>query len=635
VDLRDLRCFQAVAQTLNLSRAAREARMAQPALSRRMLALERELGVTLLTRHPKGVALTSPGAAFAQGSRQLLDDLAAALDRAEATAAGRRGRVVLGAVRAAIARGFPTTVQDSLRADNPDVKVSVEDIEPPDIWEAVTDGRADLGVCIGVPPTGGLLAESLWVEHLDRAIVPREHPLATRGSVTLADLAPLPLVISRSTLAPGPGGRVEDALRAAGLRSQPIELDGDLRATHLAVAAGRGWTLMTRARAQAPPEGTAVLTVTGIAIALPVMAVWRRGDRRPVVQTVLGRMRDVARGYPESQVAASPPPAPAAAAGGRSRRPRGTVPANLELRHLRALLTVATALTIGRAAARLGITQPALSRQLRDLEHAAGVVLLERSARGVALTPAGVSLAGDTPGLLAAAERLLREATRAQRGIEGRCVIGAVATAASIDLLARVTGRCATLHPNVQIVVEEMPTPAQRAALARADIDLGVAHAFHTRERASVDAIVVTHLQKDRLAAALLARDHPLSGRRSLKARELADVPFLFMHREFQPSFYDRVYGAFKTLRLRPRVDATYDGLQAVWALAAQGKGWALGFHSQLKRPPMGTVAIPIQGLKLPFGLDLLSRRGEPSATVRAVAALFKEAAKTTHPRAR
>jgi len=91
MDIRDLRCFGAVAETLSMSRAAREARVAQPALSRRIRALESELGVALLSRHPKGVRLTPAGAAFADGSRQLLRDLAGALDRADTTAAGQRG----------------------------------------------------------------------------------------------------------------------------------------------------------------------------------------------------------------------------------------------------------------------------------------------------------------------------------------------------------------------------------------------------------------------------------------------------------------------------------------------------------------------------------------------------------------
>lgn len=624
VDLRDLRYFVAVAETRNLSRAARDVRVAQPAFSRQIRSLERELGIVLLTRHAKGVTLTPAGASFAQEGRQLLQDVAASLDRADATAEGRRGRVVLGAMRAAIARGFPTAVQESLSQDHPDVTVAVQDFEPPDTWDAVADGRADAAICMENPVLPGLMSETLWVETLDRAIVPRDHPLAGRLMVSLPELGVLPFVFARATIDSVMSARAEEALRKAGLRSPPLPVEGDLRAAHLAVAAGRGWTLMSRSRAEGPPEGTVVVRVEGLAITARMMVVWRRGERRPVVQTVLQRVLDVARSYSETQERA-PSALPRPSRPSRPRRPPGTIPPHVELRHLRALVTVATAHTIGRAAARLGLTQPALSRQLSELENALGITLLERSARGVALTQAGTSLADDSATLLAAAEHLVREATRAKRGVEGRCVIGVVATAASSELLARMTKRCAVRHPAIQVLVEEMATPAQPAALANADIDLGLAHAFPTTGRRRAGPIIATRVHADRLDTALLALDHPLAHRRRIDARLLADIPFLFMERAFHPGFYDRLYQALKALGLEPRVDATFDGLQTVWALAAQGKGWAVGFHSHLTRPPLGTVAVRITGLNLPFGLDLLSRRGESSPTVLAVTAVFRE----------
>ncbi len=626
MDIRDLRCFGAVAETLSMSRAAREARVAQPALSRRIRALESELGVALLSRHPKGVRLTPAGAAFADGSRQLLRDLAGALDRADTTAAGQRGRVVVAATRPAVARGFPTEVQESLRDDHPEVTVVVQDWEPPGVWDAVADGRADAAVCMENPSLPGLVAEPLWGETLDRAIVPRDHPLAARSTVSLRELASLPLVVSRTTVDPDAIAPVAGTLQRAGLQSPVLMLPGDLRGAHLAVAAGRGWTLVSRSRAQSPPQGTAVLIVKGIAVAVGMKVVWREGERRPVVRTVLQRMLEVARSYPETQVraaAALPPPPPRP---GRARRLSGTVPPGVELRHLRALVTVAAARTIGQAAARLGIRQPTLSRQLSELEHTLGVTLLERSPRGAALTAAGASLAGDTPDLLAAAQRLVREATRAKRGIEGLCVIGTVATGASSALLLRVTERCGARHPEIEMLIKEMATPEQRAALVHADIDLGLAHAFPTTGRARAGAIVATRVQADRLDTALLPSSHPLAARRRLDARKLAEVPFLFMDRSFHPGFYARLHAVFARLGLRPRVEATYDGLSTVWTLVAQGKGWTVGFHSHLARPPAGTVAVPIAGFSLLFGLELLSRRGESSPPVLAVAKVFREA---------
>jgi hypothetical protein len=65
-----------------------------------------------------------------------------------------------------------------------------------------------------------------------------------------------------------------------------------------------------------------------------------------------------------------------------------------------------------------------------------------------------------------------------------------------------------------------------------------------------------------------------------------------------------------------------------VWPLAGQGKGWCLGFLSQRERPPLGTVGVPIAGLDLPWGIDILSREHEPNPSVRVVMDSLKVAAK-------
>jgi len=629
MELKAIRGFDAVARTQSLSRAARQVHLAQPALSRRIHALEREVGVTLLTRHAKGVALTPAGAVFAGAGRQLLHDVAAAMDRAEATAAGHRGRLVVAATRAAVARGLPVEVQESLRRDYPELTVAVQDFEQPTACEAVAAGRADLAVCSESPLLPGLVAEPLWAEMLDRVIVSRDHPLAGRASVSLKDLAAFPFVFAQGSAAYQAGERVGTSLREAGLRSSIIAVEGDVRTAHIAVATQRGWTLITHARANAPPEGTVVLTLDGLTVAVEMTAVWRRDDGRALTQTLLQRMRDVACSYPDARVRA-----PARFSGAGSRpfprafrvpRPPGTVPADLQLRHLRALSSVTTTPSISRAARRLGMSQPALSRQLRALEHAVGLTLFERSARGVTLTPAGVSLAGDAATLLEAADRLGREVDRVKRSLDGKCMIGSVATAAASALLSRVTERCAALYPKLQVVVNEVQTAEQGPALLSATIDLGLAHTLPTTTPTLDEHLVATHLFEDPLECALVARDHPLAGASTIEAPQLVDVPFLFMDRTHQPEFYDRVFGALAALGLQPRCDATYDSRQTAWTLAAQGKGWTLGFRSHRDRSPAGTLAVRIAGFSLPFGIDLLSRRGESAPTVIAVASLFVE----------
>jgi len=622
MELNAIRSFDAVAQTQSLSQAARQVHLAQPALSRRVHALERELGVSLLTRHAKGVSLTPAGAVFAGAGRQLLQEIAAALDNAEATAAGRRGRAVIAATRAAVARGLPVELQDAMRREHGELTVSVEDFEQPTASEAVADRRADLAICSDSALPPGLTSEPLWAERIDRVIVAASHPLASRASVTLQDLAKFSFVFAPGSAGQETGTDVAAALQQAGLKSRVIAIEGDVRAVHVAVATQHAWTLVTRSRAQAPPAGTVVLTLDGLPAAVEMIVVWRRDDRRALTQTVLRCLRDLAGHYPESRVRAPPPPAPVARARGfRAPRPPGTVPSDLRLRHLRALVSVATTPSISRAARELGISQPALSRQLRAFEHAVGLALFERSARGVTPTPAGVALTAQAPALLAAAERIARQVDRVKRSLAGRCLIATVATAAASELVASVTARCAELYPDLQLVVQEMPSAEQGAALVHAAIDLGLAHTMSTTTMP--ERIVATRLFDDRLERALLPEKHPLAGEHAIEARQLADTPFLFMERSYQPEFYDRVFGALAALGLQPRVEATYNALSTAATLVMKGKGWTLGFDSQRERPPVGTRAVRITGFSLPFGIDLLARRGESAPTVVAVEALF------------
>ncbi|MGA9836705.1 MAG: LysR family transcriptional regulator, partial [Gemmatimonadaceae bacterium] len=381
MQLRHLRYFVAVTETQNLSRAAAKLHVAQPAMSRQINDLERTLHVPLFVRHPKGVALTTAGEALAQAAPQILADLAAAIDRAEAIAAGRRGLVVLGSMRAFVARGFPATVQEELRREHPEITLVLQDLDPPDLIEHLHDGSVDLALTLDDPFDSTLAVASLWEDALDRALVPAGHQLAKRRSVMVSDLGDLPLVVARRGSS---AQRLEDALetlRANGLRSPVVVVDAGLQAAHMAVAAGRGWTMITGVRARALPEGTAAVPVKGIGLRVGAAVAWRRAEHRPVVRTVLEKVLEVARREPAHRVAAETVNLPRAT-GSRRRRQPGTVPQSLELRHLRALVAVAATQTIGRAAEQLGVTQPSVSRQLKELEHDVGVPLLERSARG-------------------------------------------------------------------------------------------------------------------------------------------------------------------------------------------------------------------------------------------------------------
>jgi DNA-binding transcriptional LysR family regulator len=146
----------------------------------------------------------------------------------------------------------------------------------------------------------------------------------------------------------------------------------------------------------------------------------------------------------------------------------------MKLRHLRYLVAVADAGTIGRAAEQLHVAQPALSRQLRDLAAELEVPLLAAGARRATLTPAGrvgVSIARD---VIRDAARAVHRARLSQHGLAGACVLAAGPLAVRSGCLARLVARVKAKYPGIELSVIEAGAHAQWDALARAEADIGL-----------------------------------------------------------------------------------------------------------------------------------------------------------------
>jgi DNA-binding transcriptional LysR family regulator len=195
MDLRLLRYFQAVAEELSFSRAARRLHVAQPALSRAVKELEQQLGVVLLDRNRRSVALTPAGRVLLDETGLLLERLEAAIRRVQRTAVGEEGELRLGYI------GPPTQhflgrVLAEFHRRHPRVSVALEERTPERVCEMVARGRLSVGLtrpvlsgrALGLS-TALLRREPLW------AVLPSGHPLAARAAVDWADLAEEGLVI--------------------------------------------------------------------------------------------------------------------------------------------------------------------------------------------------------------------------------------------------------------------------------------------------------------------------------------------------------------------------------------------------------------------------------------------------------
>ncbi|MDA2893218.1 LysR substrate-binding domain-containing protein [Mycolicibacterium sp. BiH015] len=187
MELRHLRYFRAVAEELHFGRAAERLHMAQPPLSQQIRALERELGVTLLTRSTRTVGLTDAGRAYLGRAIDILDAVDAAAEQARRIERGTEGRLAIGCVGSATYSLLPSFVR-ALRRTLPDVDVNVhgEMLAPAQI-DALRSGAIDIGLLR--PP---VLDPDIVVETLRRdpllVALPSDHPLRDREVLDIVDL---------------------------------------------------------------------------------------------------------------------------------------------------------------------------------------------------------------------------------------------------------------------------------------------------------------------------------------------------------------------------------------------------------------------------------------------------------------
>jgi DNA-binding transcriptional LysR family regulator len=195
MDLRHLRYFQAIAEELNFSRAARRLNVVQPALSRALKELETELNVVLLARTRRVVSLTPAGKALLDDTSLLFERLQQTISRVRRAAAGQFGELRLGYI------GPPTQtflgrLLEEYRKRCPEVTVHLEERTPERVWEMVAKGRLDMGITRPVLAHAALQLAMLPLrdERLCAA-VPSNHPWAKKRSLSWRSLAAQPLIL--------------------------------------------------------------------------------------------------------------------------------------------------------------------------------------------------------------------------------------------------------------------------------------------------------------------------------------------------------------------------------------------------------------------------------------------------------
>lgn len=185
--LTQFRYFRALAETGHFGRAAQRLHMSQPPLSRQIAALERDLGIRLFERTPKGVTLTAAGAQFLADSRDVLQLVDQASRNATATARGEAGQLTMGFTMSAAYSVVPSLTRRYQRAF-PNVMLRVREMMPNVMASELRDGGIDFAISFADTSPSPFERRLLLSEPL-HVVLPEQHPLARARKLKLEDLA--------------------------------------------------------------------------------------------------------------------------------------------------------------------------------------------------------------------------------------------------------------------------------------------------------------------------------------------------------------------------------------------------------------------------------------------------------------
>ena len=239
----------------------------------------------------------------------------------------------------------------------------------------------------------------------------------------------------------------------------------------------------------------------------------------------------------------------------------------MKLRHLRYFVEVASRLSFTKAAEALLVAQPALSKQIADLEREIGAPLLFRTKRVVRLTAAGAAFLKDARGILTAADAAKENALRAARGEFGELSIGFY-TSPTVPFLPDLIREYRSTYPDVAIRMHELTPDRQLAAFSRGEIDVG----FTRPPPPGHPELLVQPLFREGFVA-VLSKTHPLASRDRIRIADLARERFVLQGRHVDCGVYDRVISACRAADFSPFIVNAPDLVTTVLTLVAAEQG--------------------------------------------------------------
>jgi len=294
----------------------------------------------------------------------------------------------------------------------------------------------------------------------------------------------------------------------------------------------------------------------------------------------------------------------------------------VEIRHLRYFLAVAEAGSFSRGADRLGISQPSVSQQMRDLETDLRVRLFERRGKRILLTPSGLIFQEHAHAILSQLENCLQELSSEPGQLRGVLRLGVVPIL-NVSLVPQLMGVFAPAHPGISLIVEEISSTENETALEEGRMDVGLG--FLTRHS--------PNLRYERLCtdefALIISAAHPWAKRRvipfsELHQQRLLQLPDTFVMRRMTDEIC-------RNHQVRPRTVAEINAIETLLRSLAPLQAGALMPKIALRgRESLKLRAVPLRGKKLGLEIGLLRLR---DSAANVAVAEFTNLAKSVVPK--
>ncbi|MDR3014261.1 MAG: LysR family transcriptional regulator [Delftia acidovorans] len=284
----------------------------------------------------------------------------------------------------------------------------------------------------------------------------------------------------------------------------------------------------------------------------------------------------------------------------------------MDLRHMRYFLALAQEQSVSRAAQRLHMAQPPLSRQMRQMEEDLGVELFVRTSRGIELTEAAHSLLRDVPNILELARLARERALRAGRGLLGDLDVGIFGSGV-LSVIPRLIGSFHTQRPEVRIRLHNLTKGEQIQALREHRIQVG----FHRLPPAEPDLAVRLVLREPMYVG--MHESHPLSTRAGIYIRDLERQPMILYPNTPLAGLAQEVIAAFRREKVQIEVMQEVEDVTTSIALVSAGLGLCITPESGSMLRLPGVVFRPLRSRFLKdIELSCVHRRDDTSPILAA-----------------